>query len=73
MVLTYIKDNPGAPGIGFWAEQVIDVLGWDKSVRYPQRRYRLAAYNFMSNLERKGIVKRIYDFQTQKHLGYKLL
>jgi hypothetical protein len=58
---------------GMFAEQIPEILGWDMSVRYPDRRYRLPAYALMQRLANKGIVRRYYDIDTKKHLGYYLI
>ncbi len=72
-IFKFMKENNHKYPYGFFAEQIPEILGWDMSVRYPERRYRLPAYSFMERLVKKGVVKRIYDFETQKHLGYKLI
>jgi len=66
----------------FWAESLIDLLKWDRSVKYPERRYRLPAYSIMERMERKGIVKRQWHdlsywrdgkrIENYKFTGYKL-
>lgn len=70
MIWEYVRDNHEKYPHGIYAEQIPEILGWDMTVRYPDRRYRLPAYSFMERLVKKGIIKRVYDFSTQKHLGY---
>ncbi len=74
MVLLDIYQNPGKSHIGYWAENLIDLFGWDKSRRYYEKVYRLPAHNFIKRLEKKGLVKRIMDVNSFrfKWLGYRL-
>lgn len=53
IIYEFIKENQHKYLYGFFAEQIPEILGWDMSVRYPDKKYRLASYSIMSRLVKK--------------------